>query len=108
MSPAWPTDPGNADHFTGAGYGAAAVARYPRHHRADGRRADCRSASCLWAPWSEPRLVELAYAEAGRARRKAPRLLPTIEIAPASALRLQPAICPRLRTMSMAISSACS
>jgi amidase len=29
MSPAWPTDPVNADHFTGAGYGAAAVARYP-------------------------------------------------------------------------------
>ena len=28
MSPAWPTDPINGDHFTGAGYGAAAVARY--------------------------------------------------------------------------------
>ena len=63
MSPAWPTDPVNADHFTGARLRRGRGRPLPEHHRADGRRNDRRSASCSWGTaWSEPRLVELAYA----------------------------------------------
>ncbi|HMT38099.1 MAG TPA: amidase family protein, partial [Thermomonas sp.] len=85
MSPAWPTDPVNADHFTGAGYGAAAVARYPSITVPMG---DVHGLPVgivfMGTAWSEPRLVELAYAyEQASKARKAPRLLPTIEIAPA-------------------------
>lgn len=85
MSPAWPTDPVNADHFTGAGYGAAAVARYPSITVPMG---DVHGLPVgivfMGTAWSEPRLVELAYAyEQASKARKPPRLLPTIEIAPA-------------------------
>ena len=85
MSPAWPTDPVNADHFTGAGYGAAAVARYPSITVPMG---DVHGLPVgivfMGTAWSEPRLVELAYAyEQASKARKPPRLLPTIEFAPA-------------------------
>ena len=49
MSPAWLTDPINGDHFTGAGYGAAAVAGTPASPCRWATAMACRWASCSWA-----------------------------------------------------------
>ena len=89
MSPAWPTDPINGDHFTGAGYGAAAVARTPSITVPMGDSHGLPLGITFMGPaWSEARLIELAYAyEQASKARKPPRLLPTAEIGKKPAAR---------------------
>ncbi|TLX21716.1 amidase [Thermomonas fusca] len=80
MSPAWPIDPVNGDHFLGAGYGAAAVARYPSLTVPMGEVHGLPVGIVfMGTAWSEPKLIELGYAfEQASKARKPPRLLPTI------------------------------
>lgn len=81
-SPAWPIDPINGDHFTGAGYGAAAVAGYPAITVPMGEVHGLPVGIVfMGGAWSEARLVELAHGfeQATRARR-APRFLPTVAL----------------------------
>lgn len=83
-SPAWRLDSVVGDHFTGAGYGAAAVAGYPSITVPMG---DVRGLPVgivfMGAAWSEPRLIEMAYGfeQATRARR-APAYVPTLDALP--------------------------
>ncbi len=82
MSPAWLIDPINGDHFTFAGYGAAAVAGTPSLTVPMGdARGLPLGLAFLGAAWSEARLLALGHAfeQASRARRS-PRYLPTIAI----------------------------
>ncbi len=89
VSPAWLTDPINGDHFTGAGYGAAAVARTPSITVPMGDSHGLPLGITFMGPaWSEARLIELAYAyEQASKARKPPRLLSTAEIGKKPAVR---------------------
>ncbi|MCL1634346.1 amidase [Luteimonas sp. SX5] len=80
MSPAWLTDPISGDHFTGAGYGAAAVAGTPSITVPMGDSHGLPLGITFMGPaWSEPRLIELAYSfEQATKARKAPKFLPTV------------------------------
>lgn len=77
MSPAWPTDHVNGDHFTGAGYGIAAVAGTPSITVPSGGLPI--GVAFMGRAYSEPTLLGIAHAfeQATRARR-APEFLPTL------------------------------
>ena len=79
--PAWPIDPINGDHFTGAGYGAAAVAGYPSLTVPMGDAHGLPlGLAFMGAKWSERRLLALGYAfEQLTHARKAPQYRTTID-----------------------------
>jgi amidase len=81
-SPAWLTDPINGDHFTGAGYGVAAVAGTPSLTVPMGDSHGLPFGIVFLGPaWSEGRLIELGYAfEQLTHARKPPRFVETVDL----------------------------
>ena len=73
--------PVNGDHFTGAGYGAAAVAGYPSLTVPMGDAHELPLGLAFIGPkWSEQRLLSLGYAFEQLTRaRKAPQYRVTIK-----------------------------
>ncbi len=84
---AWVTDLVKGDTFPGAGYGAAAVAGYPSLSVPMGQTQGLPLGLLfMGSAWSEPRLIELAYAYEQRSKaRVAPRYAPTAPSASAAA-----------------------
>jgi len=80
MSPAWLTDPINADHFTGAGYGMAAVAGTPSITVPSGDVHGLPlGLTFMGRPYSEPELIGFAYSfEQATKARKAPEFKATV------------------------------
>lgn len=80
-SPAWTLDAVNGDHFSGAGYGVAAVAGTPSLTVPTGEAHGLPVGMVFMGPaWSEARLIGLAYDyEQASHARKPPRFLPTID-----------------------------
>jgi amidase len=80
MSPAWPTDHVNGDHFTGAGYGIAAVAGTPSITVPSGEvRGLPIGVTFMGRAYSEPMLIGMAHAfEQATKARRAPEFLPTL------------------------------
>jgi amidase len=82
--PAWVTDLVNGDHFGGASSSTApAVAGYPHVTVPAGEVFGLPvGLSFIGRAWSEPTLLKLAFAfEQATHHRRAPRLLPTLEVA---------------------------
>ncbi|WP_184416963.1 amidase [Xanthomonas sp. CFBP 8152] len=89
---AWVTDLVRGDTFPGAGYGAAAVAGYPSLSVPMGQTQGLPLGLLfMGSAWSEPRLIELAYAYEQRSKaRVAPGYAPTAPGASAAMPALTP------------------
>jgi len=81
-SPAWPTDLVNGDHFLGASSTPAAVAGYPSVTVPAGFAFGLPvGLSFIGRPWSEARLITLAYAyEQATRHRKPPTFAQTVSL----------------------------
>lgn len=82
VSPAWPIDLVNGDHYLGASSSAAAVAGYPNITVPAGEVFGLPlGLSFFGAAWSEVTLIQLAYAyEQATLHRRSPAFLPTIAL----------------------------
>ena len=80
--PAWTTDLVNGDHFGGGASTLAAVAGYPAITVPAGYVFGLPVGLTFFAgAWSEPALIRIAFAfEQATKHRRAPRLLPTVEL----------------------------
>jgi len=84
--PAWLTDLLNGDHFTGGVSTPPAVAGYPHVTVPAGFVSGLPvGVSFYGGPWTEPKLIRIAYAyEQATHHRAMPRFLPTLELSAAT------------------------